>query len=209
MIGTITDFDMTSLMTPTGPLVEPPLPQVTGPVESPSDLTIYSGSDPMVADAAVAVKFIFDTKPLDECIRQAENLKDLLHSDAMALKVVGILSYGLRKSGELLAEAIYRFKMARSDRKQAEAIAALENFSQYVADRKDLKSTDATRTHYVAIDKGVLKACEREAFYEAVVSQLETYKMQFTMVMSAIKAMIAKQRADGLIDGSDVSTTTG
>jgi hypothetical protein len=128
----------------------------------------------------------------------------------MALKVVGILSFGLRKSGELLASAIYDQKMAKSDLKRAQAVAALEEFHVYSVGQKekgiDVKSTDTTRGHYININEGVLRATEKEAFYEAVVSQLDSYKTQFTMVLSAVKAMISKQRGDALI--SSVATPT-
>ena len=165
---------------------------------------------PENADKDKAEKLFVDTAQLDECIAQAENLQDVLHSESLALKVVGILSFGLRKSGELLASAIYDQKMAKSDLKRAQAIAALEEFHVYTVLQKDkgvdVKSTDTTRGHYININEGVLKAAEKEAFYEAVVSQLDSYKTQFTMVLSAVKAMIGKQRADSLISG--VATPT-
>jgi hypothetical protein len=87
-------------------------------------------------------------------------------------------------------------------------MAALENFNSYLKALKengtDIKPTDGTRTHYINIDQGVLNAAEREAFCEAIVSQLDTYKTQFTMAMSAVKAMISKQRGDSMI--SDIAT---
>lgn len=166
--------------------------------------------DPMTTDRKRTERLFADTRQLDHCIAQAENLQDMLHSESMALKVVGILSFGLRKSGELLADAIYQQKMAKTELRRAQAIAALETFGQYMADKKiegiDIKSTDSTRGHYINIDESVLKAAEREAFYEAIVSQLDTYKTQFTMAMSAVKAMISKQRGDSMISG--VATPT-
>lgn len=167
-----------------------------------SDLT------PEKTDKAATDRFFVDTKQLNECIAQAESLQDMLHSESMAMKVVGLLSFGLRKSGELLARAIYDQKMAKSDLKRAQAIAALEEFHGYTRDQKDkgidVKSTDTTRGHYININENVLIAAEREAFFEAVVSQLDSYRTQFTMVLSAVKAMIGKQRADTLI--SSVAT---
>ena len=165
---------------------------------------------PETTDKAATEKHFLDTRQLDECIQQAENLRDMLHCDDMALKIVGILSFGLRKSGELLADAIYRHKMAKTEMKRVQAIAALETFGSYMGTKKadgiDIKSTDSTRGHYINIDPEVLKAAEKEAFCEALVSQIDTYKMQFTMAMSAVKAMIGKQRSDALISG--VATPT-
>ena len=161
--------------------------------------------DPMTTDRKRTERLFADTRQLDQCIAQAENLQDMLHSDTMALKIVGILSFGLRKSGELLTDAIYQQKMAKTELKRAQAIAALEEFGQYMIDKKEagveIKSTDSTRGHYININESVLKAAEREAFYEAIVSQLDTYKTQFTMAMSAVKAMISKQRGDSMISG--------
>jgi hypothetical protein len=165
---------------------------------------------PENADRAETEKFFFDSGQLEECIRQAENLRDMLHNNDMALKVVGILSYGLRRSGELLAEAIYKHKMSKVERKRAEAVAALENFGKYLGEKRaageELKATDSVRTHYISIDAGVLRASEREAFFEALVSQLDTYKTQFTMSMSSVKAMISNKQSDALISG--VATPT-
>ena len=191
------DFEMSSLITPIGPLAEQKLPQISGPAEVP---TVYTPVDQDKVEPTATRQFVFDSRPLDVCIQQAENLRDLLHSDAMALKVIGILSYGLRRSGELESEAIYQYKMAKSDRRRAEARAALEGFGRYVSEQKaagiDVKVTDTTRSHYVAIDPDVLQAVEREAFYEALVSRLDTYKTQFTMTLSAIKAIISKNHVD-------------
>jgi hypothetical protein len=181
--------------------------KITTP-DSPAPL--IGALSPETADAKATEHHMFHTSQLDECLSLAESLRDMLQSDEMALKVVGLLSYGLRKSGELSAEALYRFKMAKSERKRCEAIAALENFSHYMAEKRqtgtDLRATDQVRGHYVAIDPDVLRANEREAYYEALLSQLESYKMEFTMSLSAVKAMISKQRADQLI--SDTPTPT-
>ena len=174
--------------------------------------TLLDVAEPEVVDKKKADKFFLDTAQLDECIAQAEHLQDVIHSDNMALKVVGILSFGLRKSGELLATAIYDHKMAKADLKRAQAIAALEEFHAYSREQKeagiDVKSTDTTRGHYININEGVSRATEKEAFCEAVVSQLDSYKTQFTMVLSAVKAMISKQRGDALISGVATPTAT-
>lgn len=166
---------------------------------------LIAPADPMRTDKAGTERFFVDTKALDECISQAENLRDMLQNDHMAMKVVGILSYGLRRSGELLADAIYRHKMATVERKRMEAVAALDNFGKYLAGKRekgeDIKVTSDVRGHYIHIDQDVLTACEKEAFCEAVVSQLDTYKIQFTMAMSAVKAMISKGRSDQMISG--------
>jgi len=156
-------------------------------------------------------KFFMNTKQLDMCIAQAENLQDMLHSEMMAMKVLGILSFGLRKSGELLADAIYEHKMSKVELKRVQAAASLEKFYDYIKERKedtdiDLKATDKTKESYINIDSDVIKAAEKEALCEAMVSQLDTYKTQFTMAMSGVKAMISKQRGDSLISG--VATPT-
>lgn len=167
--------------------------------------------DPEKTDGKRTKKFFVDTRQLDMCIAQAENLQDMLHSEMMAMKVLGILSFGLRKSGELLADAIYEHKMAKVDLKRAQAVASLEKFYEYALERKldasvDLKATDKTKDHYINIDAGVMKAAEKEALFEAMVSQLDTYKTQFTMAMSGVKAMISKQRGDSLISGAATPT---
>ena len=147
---------------------------------------------------------------LETALFQAENLRDMLQSDEMAMKIVGILSFGIRKTGELLSEAVYKWKLAKRDRKKAEGEAAISGFHEYINSKKkdgmEIKATDTVRSHYVNINEDVLKAAEREAFYEAVVSQLETYKMEFTMAASGVNAMIKSKRGDNLI--SSLATPT-
>lgn len=122
----------------------------------------------------------------------AENTIDL-HDENFRRTVFPKLSYGLRKAGEYLGWACFHQRASYAARKQAEAIAALDEFGKYLGIKKaegsDIKSTEAVRAHYVNIDPGVKHACLKEAYMDAVVQQLATMKMEFTMAISTIKAM--------------------
>jgi len=175
-----------------------------------SGKSIYKEISPEETDKSGTERYSCDVSELETALWQAENLRDMLQSDEMAMKIVGILSFGLRKSGELLAEAVYKWKLAKRDRKRAEGEAAIDGFHDYITLKKvtgvEIKSTDSIRSHYVNINENVLKAAEKEALYEAIVTQLESYKNQFMMAASGVNAMIKSKRGDNLI--SSIATPT-
>src|SRR5690348_478865 len=94
---------------------------------------------------------------LERYLVLVENPQDV--TQFTAPKLLAQLSYGFRKSGEYLALAQYAYKRARAERKQAEAVAALDNIRDYVLQQKnkgvDVKITDAVRSHYIQIDPEV------------------------------------------------------
>jgi hypothetical protein len=122
----------------------------------------------------------------------AENPIDL-QDENYRRTIFAKLSYGMRKAGEYLGQAKYHQRMAYARRKQAEAIAALDEFGKYLAqgkaDGKDIKPTVDIRAHYVNIDPGVMAASAKEAYIDAIIEQLSTMKMEFMMAISTIKAV--------------------
>lgn len=144
---------------------------------------------------------------LQQYLVLVENPQDV--NEFTAPKLLAQLSYGFRKAGEYLALAKYSHKSARNDRKRAEAIAALDNFREYVAKRKgegvDMKVTEPVRDHYVQIDPEVIRASAMEALFEAKVVQLDTIKMEFLMAISTTKAIAYGHKDSDMISGSSVS----
>jgi hypothetical protein len=81
-------------------------------------------------------------------------------------KFMSDMSAGVRIAGELWAKASFQYEKAKDARKQAEAIAALDEFPSHVM-KTGIKPTDATREHFINMSSGVLTAKEKEHFYEA------------------------------------------
>lgn len=141
----------------------------------------------------------------------AENVADLQDAN-FRRTIFPKLSYGMRKAGEYLGWARFHQRKSYAERKQAEAIAALDEFGKWLASRKaageDTKATEAVRSHYVNIDKGVLSAASREAYMDAVVEQLSTMKMEFMMAISTIKAMAYGVREENFMSGATVAANS-
>lgn len=136
-----------------------------------------------------------------------ENPQDI--NEFTAPKILAQLSYGYRKSGEYLALAKYSYQNARAERKRAEAVAALDNIREYVAQKKnegvDIKITDALRNHYIQIDPEVKRTSEIESLYEAMSEQLATIKMEFLMAISTTKAIAYGHKDSNTLSGASVS----
>lgn len=141
----------------------------------------------------------------------AENVADLQDAN-FRRTIFPKLSYGMRKAGEYLGWARFHQRKSYAERKQAEAIAALDEFGKWLSQRKasgdEVKATEAVRSHYVNIDKGVLNAANREAYMDAVVEQLSTMKMEFMMAISTIKAMAYGVREESFMSGAAVAANS-
>ena len=103
-------------------------------------------------------------------LAMAEQFSDINASTGR--KYMSDMSAGVRIAGELWAKATYQYEKSKDARKQAEAIAALDEFPSHVA-RTGLKATDATREHYTNMSNGVLMAKDKEHFYEAVLIKVK------------------------------------
>lgn len=137
-------------------------------------------------------------------LAMAERVSEALHP-AVAPKLLGQLSEGFRKAGEYLAIAKYQYQQSRNERKRQEAIAFIDEFPKWLrakkAEGEDVKSTDAIRTHFVAMFPAVIHAKEREAFYEAVQEQLITMKTELFMGISTAKAIAYGYKDHNMLSG--------
>ena len=144
---------------------------------------------------------------LNKYLILAENPSDF-NNELKRIQLFGNLSYGLRKAGEGLALTLYLQKMAKGRRKSAEANAYLNNFGRYLIDQKelgfDVKATDKTKEHYVALDRNVLDANEYEAMMDAYEAHFSTIRNEFTQAISTLRAMCY-----GMKDSQNISSAAG
>lgn len=144
---------------------------------------------------------------LNKYLVLAENPSDF-NNESKRLGLFGNLSFGLRKAAEGLSLALYYQKMAKSERKKAEASAALDQFGQYIADQKDLgkdvKATDKTKEYYVSLNDGVLKASEYEAMMDAYVEYFSAIRYEFGQAISTLRALCF-----GMKDSNNISSYSG
>lgn len=96
---------------------------------------------------------------------------------------------GILASGQLIAQASFQYSQAKSNRKRSEAIALLEKFPKFVAERK-IKGTVAEGEAFVALDENVKKAYETEAQYEALFGYIQNTKQCLTMAHDDLKKAI-------------------
>lgn len=143
-------------------------------------------------DKEMAKKFTEKVNILRSFLMLAENPADLA-DDKQRVVIFAKLSYGLRKSGEYLSWARFHHKNTKIDLKRSEALAVVDGVYDYVSKEKEKgregKVTDKVRDNYKYLDVGVGKDMLREAMLEAMVEQLATMKLEFTMAISTIKAM--------------------
>jgi len=157
------------------------------------------------SDTALMNDYESKVATLREYIVVAENPEDL-RDEHQRRVVFSKLSYGLRKSGEFLGWALRQSRMAEVRRKEAEAIAAMDEFPDFVerrkAEGKDIKGTDAVMKYYVNTSPGVIKASETEALWMAIVQQISTMKAEFMMAISTIKAMAYGVKDSDIMTGN-------
>lgn len=142
---------------------------------------------------------IFNSKiaELSNYVGLTENPYDF-QDETYRLKLFGQLSYAMRKSSEALAWAFVQQKMAYARRREAEAIAALDDFPQYISEQSDLgvtiKATDATRESFVKRSPRVINAHLREGTVDAMAEQLAVLKVAFSEGSKTLRSMVYGQK---------------
>jgi hypothetical protein len=141
---------------------------------------------------------------LQEYLVIAESVPDMLDPHVKRA-VMPKLSYGLRKSGELLGNISFYMSESEKDLKRARAIAALDEFNSWVASKKiegkDIKTTDATREHYLHIDPNVSRAHSRYSLLLSMRIQAQTIKQEFVMALAGMKSMLYGVSDDHMLSG--------
>lgn len=148
--------------------------------------------------------FVEKMAVLNECIAIAENPNEM-SNEIRRIMVFTKLSYGLRRAGEALSWAYYHQKNAKAERKRAEAIAALDNFSKYAEKKKmegiDIKTTDKTKEYYISIDEDVKRAYKLEAYCDALVENIVTIKYELSESIRTLRSMYYGQKDANIISG--------
>jgi hypothetical protein len=134
----------------------------------------------------------------------AESVPDMLDINVKRT-ILPKLSYGLRKSGELLGNISYYASESEKELKRARAIAALDEFNSWVATKKiegkEIKITDATREHYLHIDPNVSAAHSRYSLLLAMRIQAQCIKQEFVMALAGMKSMLYGVSDDAMLSG--------
>jgi len=133
-------------------------------------------------------------------------------NEITALPILAKLSYGYRKSGEYMALAGFQYNEKKAARKRAEAVAFLDNFREYAANKKaagvaDFKATDDAKKHYVNLDPEVSAASKEEALFQAMYEQLKTIQMEFLMAISTAKAAAYGFKKSNMMSGASTAVT--
>jgi len=158
-------------------------------------------------DVAASTTHAENLQYLQEYLILAEDSSDL--NETTGPKTLAQLSHGFRKAGEFAAAANCAWKNAKAAKKRAEAVAALDNFREYVSQKKadgiTVKVTEPVREHYINIDEGVIKAVEQENLLEAFKEQMLTIKFEFAMAISNVRAIVYGHKDSNTISGSSMS----
>ena len=129
-------------------------------------------------------------------IAAAEKVSTVNETSAPAL--LATLSEGLAKVSSALASATYHYKNAKVDLKKVEGIYYLEKYPMYIKQMLDkgekVKDTEAARTHFLNTQEEVIMAHRKVAEFEAIHEQLDGWKLNLIMSISAAKAVVYGNR---------------
>jgi hypothetical protein len=122
-------------------------------------------------------------------------------NETTAAQKLSTLSSGLIKSGSLLASANYSLIQSKTVLKQKQAVAALEKFPGYCAER-GIKATEAQREAFVDQCSEVIEAAQQVAYFEALVKHLDTIKMSMIMAISSVKSIVYGHKDSNSVTGN-------
>lgn len=120
------------------------------------------------------------------------------------------LSFGLRKAGEALSWITYHQKVAYAQRKEAEGIAAIDEYTSYLEQKrsegKTERATNEMRNYYVNTSGNVMKANKKEAMVNAMYEHLSTIKYQFVQSISTLRAIHYSSKDSSMMSSASVNT---
>jgi hypothetical protein len=170
---------------------------------------LFRGTD--LEAPAAAPKVAISTRELTSHVTPDEvvALAPLLHTaqslhlanEATAPSMLSELSQGLIRAGSLLAAARLSYDKARIERKRTEGRLALEEWPKYCAE-KGIKGTEGLREAFVNSHPDWVQCMEQEAYYEALVCQLDISKTAFTMAISSTKSIVYGYRDSSSVTGN-------
>lgn len=121
------------------------------------------------------------------------------------------LAYGYRRSSEAVSWALILKKNSVKRVKQAEAIAAHDNFYDFAERQKEqkgrtVKDTGDNKKWYTQMDPDVIKAKEEEAISDAILEQFSSLKFEFIQGTSSIKAMYYGNKDSSSLNSAAINT---
>lgn len=159
--------------------------------------------DPVIAD-----RYNTLISELAQYSPYAEDIQDL-RDEQQRMRVFAALSYALRKAGEAEAWAMFVYNTSRTNTKESEAVAALDEFGKYAKSQteagNEVKTTDKNREWYVQSSPSVTKAKRREAMAEAMQKVFSIYRYQFSQAISTIRAVVYGNRDSNSMSSLDHS----
>lgn len=142
-----------------------------------------------IKDNAVQIAHI---ESLSYYLAAAEKVSTVNETTAPAL--LATLSEGLAKVSSALASATYHYKSSKTELKRLQGIYYLEKFPLYLQEQQaqggKIKDTEAAKEHFLNTQEEIIVASHRVAEFEAIHEQLEGWKMNLVMSISAAKAVV-------------------
>jgi hypothetical protein len=164
---------------------------VSGPNNEPVSAKVYD-EDMAAVDPEFAQWYDQELGILQRYAILAENPADLT-DESRRSDLLAKLSFGLRRSGDMLARIKGRLRKAESLLKQASALAAIDDLNEHSArmtmSGEKLKITDDYRKTFVAGSPRLHKANLNCAMLIAMSEQAWTMKTEFMMGISTVKAI--------------------
>lgn len=174
-----------------------------------AEVTYEIDTDMAKVDADLYRQYQKRAEVLNTYLALTEDPKEM--DEQMRIVTFSKLSYGLRKAGEALAWATFHQKVAYASRKEAEGLAALEDFPNYVNKKESsgekVKVTNDSRTYYVPINPRVLMASKREALANAILEHFSTIRVQFIQGISTLRSLSYGVKDSNYMSSSAVSVT--
>lgn len=119
-------------------------------------------------------------------------------NETTAPSLLATLSEGLAKVSSALASASYHSKSAKTDLKKLQGIYYLEKFPEYLQEQQEkggkIKDTEAAKEHFLNTREEIIVAQKKVAEFEAIHEQLEGWKLNLIMSISAAKAVVYGNR---------------
>lgn len=122
-------------------------------------------------------------------------------TEGTAPTMLSTLSCGLIRTGSLLANARYSADKARTERKRIEGRLALEDWPAYCTE-KGIKGTEGLREAFINSHPDAIKARDQEAYYDALIVQLDVAKSALVMGISSVKSVVYGYKDSSSMSGN-------
>jgi hypothetical protein len=182
------------------------------PITPPEDIKNAGGGDLLDEwqriDPAMYSQY---TKHCDTILEYLVMTEDprLLGDESQRIILFAKLSFGLRKAGEAVRWTTYQQKVTYAQRKEAVGIAALDEYSSYLSEKRaegqKERATNEMRTYYTHVSKNVMQANRKEAMVNAMHEHLLGLKYQFAQAISTLRSIHYSSKDSSLMSSASVN----